>query len=69
LKKLFTQIIAANRGNRAHGYGEPMQMISDIKRCAAGKRTVREKIPECFAETKYRGIYGRCGHRQNGSTP
>ena len=51
LKKLFTQIIAANRGNRAHGYGEPMQMISDIKRCAAGKRTVREKIPEHFAET------------------
>jgi hypothetical protein len=30
---------------------------------------VREKIPEYFAETKYRGIYGRCGHRQNGSTP
>jgi hypothetical protein len=51
LKKLFTQIIAANRGNRVHGYGEPMQMISDIKRCAAGKRTMREKIPEHFAET------------------
>ena len=57
LEKLLTQIIVSNRRNRIHRHRESMKMVSDIKRCTAGKRTVRKKIPKHFAKTKDRGIH------------
>jgi len=66
LKQLITPIITSNRRNGAHGDGESMKMISDIKWCAAGKRAVREKIPKHFTKTKHRSIHQKCGHHQAG---